>query len=94
MKLTKTPAKRSRSNQANDKTAGAAPRQGTKIATVIEMLRSPSGASIEDLTMATEWQPHTTRAAITGLRKRGLVVERTKEERRKRIATIYRIIGT
>lgn len=92
MKPTNPRAKRR--GRAGNQAAESAPRQGTKIATVIELLRSPNGASIEDLTVATEWQPHTTRAAITGLRKRGLVVERTKEERRKRIATIYRIIGT
>jgi DNA-binding MarR family transcriptional regulator len=95
MKPTDKRAKRSRrSNQAGDGTAGAAPREGSKIATVIEMLRRANGASVEELTSATGWLPHTTRAALTGLRKRGLVVERTKEERRKRIATIYRIVGT
>jgi Protein of unknown function (DUF3489) len=31
---------------------------------------------------ATEWLPHTTRAALTGLRKRGLTVERVKDEGR------------
>jgi predicted transcriptional regulator of viral defense system len=41
---------------------------------VIELLRRADGATILDLTQATEWLPHTTRAALTGLRKRGYAV--------------------
>ena len=33
--------------------------------------RARSGASIEELPSATGWLPHTTRAALTGLLKRG-----------------------
>ena len=36
------------------------------------------GATIVDLTQATGWLPHTTRAAITGLRKRGYAVIRER----------------
>jgi len=38
---------------------------------VIEMLSRSGGASLADLIAATGWLPHTTRAALTGLRKRG-----------------------
>ena len=48
-----------------------APRDGSKLALVIEVLRRADGATIIDLTQATGWLPHTTRAALTGLRKRG-----------------------
>jgi hypothetical protein len=41
----------------------------------------------------TGWLPHTTRAALTGLRKRGLKVERAKEARGKETVTVYRIAG-
>jgi hypothetical protein len=54
----------------------AAPRDGSKLALVIELLRRADGATIIDLTQATGWLPHTTRAALTGLRKRGYAVIR------------------
>lgn len=52
----------------------AAPREGSKLAAVVAMLRRNQGATIGDLTAATGWLPHTTRAAITGLRNRGYSV--------------------
>ena len=57
-------------------THAAAPREGSKLALVINLLRRADGASIVDLTEATGWLPHTTRAALTGLRKRGYAVLR------------------
>ena len=45
----------------------AASRGGTQ---VIELL----GATIDELINAPEWLPHTTRAALTGLRKRGVAL--------------------
>jgi hypothetical protein len=59
-------------------TRAAAPRDGSKLALVIELLRRADGATIVDLAGATEWQPHTTRAALTGLRKRGYAVIRAR----------------
>ena len=56
----------------------AAPRDGSKLALVIELLRRVDGATIVDLTEATRWLPHTTRAALTGLRKRGYAVIRER----------------
>lgn len=55
--------------------ATAAPRSGSKIAVVLELLQRPAGASLDELQAATQWLPHTIRAALTGLRKRGHVVE-------------------
>jgi Protein of unknown function (DUF3489) len=66
----------------------AAPREGTKLALVIEHLRRADGATIIDLTQATGWLRHTTRAALTGLRKRGYAVIR---ERVGAGDSIYRI---
>jgi Protein of unknown function (DUF3489) len=54
------------------------PRDGSKLATVIEYLQRADGATIVDLTQATGWLPHTTRAALTGLRKRGYAVIRER----------------
>ena len=61
----------------------------TKIATVIALLRRDEGATLEDLNTATGWQPHSTRAALTGLKKKGHVIEKTKRDE----ITCYRITG-
>jgi len=55
-----------------------APRSGTKIDDVVKMLSRPEGATIDALVTATGWLPHTTRAALTGLRKRGYAVGRSR----------------
>ena len=51
-----------------------APREGSKLDAVLGLLKREGGASIAELTAATGWLPHTTRAALTGLRKRGYTV--------------------
>ena len=68
----------------------AAPRDGSKLARVIEHLRRADGATIIDLTQATGWLPHTARAALTGLRKRGYAVIR---ERIGAGDSVYRLAG-
>lgn len=62
----------------------------TKIEYVIQLLSRPEGATIEDLTAATTWQPHTVRGAITAAlkKRRGLNVISGKEDGRR----VYRII--
>ena len=72
------------SKHAND----AAPREGSKLAKVVGMLRRSDGATIGELTAATGWLPHTTRAAITGLRNRGYSVIRERAEDGR---SVYRI---
>lgn len=52
------------------------PRQGTKLAAVVGLLQRDQGATIGDLTGTTGWLPHTARAALTGLRKRGSAIRR------------------
>ena len=58
----------------------AAPRDGSKLALLIDLLRRADGATIVDLTQTTGWLAHTTRAAITGLRKRGYAVTRERSD--------------
>jgi hypothetical protein len=58
----------------------AAPREGSKLAAVVSVLRREGGATIDQLAAAMGWLPHTTRAALTGLRKRGCVIERREEK--------------
>ena len=59
-------------------TAIAMPREGSKLAAVVDLLRREDGATVEQLGDATGWLPHTTRAALTGLRKRGFGIDRRK----------------
>ena len=59
-------------------TAIAWPREGSKLAAVVGLLRREGGATIDQLADAMGWLPHTTRAALTGLRKRGFGIDRRK----------------
>ena len=69
----------------------SSPREGSKQARVIDMLSAKAGATIDALVEATGWLPHTTRAALTGLRKRGFMIERLRIDG---AASIYRIVGS
>lgn len=51
--------------------AAKKPRGGAKREVVIALLRREQGATMAELMVATGWQPHSTRAVITGLRKDG-----------------------
>jgi hypothetical protein len=41
------------------------------------MLSRQQGASLAEMMKATGWLPHSTRAALTGLRQRGCTIERS-----------------
>ena len=69
--------------------ASASPREGSKIARVIALLQRSEGATLAEMAEATGWLPHTTRAALTGLKKKGHGIERTKRDD----AACYRIAG-
>ena len=75
--------------QAEPRAMDGAPRPGSKQALVVEMLSKDDGASLDALVKATGWLPHTTRAALTGLRKRGFLVERVRDESK---GSLYRIV--
>jgi hypothetical protein len=84
------------SKDAHEQTERQTPRQrdqrkvGSKTEQVLALLSQKGGASIVDLTSATDWLPHTTRAALTGLRKRGHTIE---AERKENGPTVYRLIA-
>ena len=65
------------------------PRGGTKVAQVIELLRRGDGATLAELVAETGWLPHTTRAALTGLRKRGYAVGMDRADKAR--GSVYRI---
>lgn len=62
----------------------------TKTADVLSLLRRRQGATMDELIAATDWLPHTTRAALTGLRRKGHVIERGK----RGDVTCYTLVGT
>lgn len=55
-------------------------REGTNQATLIAMLRTPDGATIEEIIAAIGWQSHTVRGAISGALKKKLGLEVTSEK--------------
>jgi hypothetical protein len=61
----------------------SAPRGGSKLARIIALLERDHGAAIEELIAATGWLAHTTRAALTGLRKRGYAVAIDRSDDRR-----------
>ena len=65
------------------------PPKPSKTAAVLALLQRGEGATLPELVAATGWLPHTTRAALTGLRKKGHTIERSK----RGDATCYRIAG-
>ena len=73
-----------------DKPQAAAQPPGvpSKIATIIALLEREQGASLAEMVEATGWLPHTTRAALTGLRKKGKTLTKDKRDN----VTCYRIV--
>lgn len=87
---TRRPRRMAREPMAGGSELSAEPeevKRSTKAALVLGLLQHPDGATIEQLVAATGWLPHTTRAALTGLKKKGhtLVSEKTDGIRRYRI---------
>jgi len=56
------------------------PRGPSKIAAVIVLLERERGATLAEMVEATGWLPHTTRAALTGLKKKGHVITKGKRD--------------
>jgi hypothetical protein len=74
---------------ATSSQSGRAPRQGSKLAEVMALLGRKQGVGIRELTSTTGWLPHTARAALTGLRKRGYAIARAQSELG---GSVYRLV--
>lgn len=78
--------------KASKKTAHAAkgPREGSKNAKILELLRQPKGATLQDLTAATGWQAHSVRGFLSAVvgKKLGLKLESTKRDDGQRVYSI------
>ncbi len=66
-----------------------AQREGSKQGVVIDLLRREQGATVADLMDVTGWLPHTVRAALSGLRKRGHTIQRDTDAS----GSVYRIVA-
>lgn len=69
MSKTSSPRKTSKHTP---KPVGAKVPGTSKLDTLVGLLRTPGGASIQELSAATAWQPHSVRGALAGtLKKKG-----------------------
>lgn len=60
----------------------------TKSAAIIALLKRGKGASLDEICSVTNWKPHSARAFLTGLRKKGFMLAR---EQHSNDAASYRI---
>ncbi len=68
------------------------PTRETKTAILRKLLNRKAGADIAALQSATGWQPHSVRAALSGLRKAGYTLDRI-DPAKSGGGAIYRITG-
>lgn len=66
------------SPEPRDGTHAAPTKPPSKTSLILGMLQREEGTTLEQVVEATGWLPHTTRAALTGLRKKGHAIIRTK----------------
>lgn len=60
----------------------------TKNQQVIDLLSREGGATLEEMSTLAGWQPHSTRSFMTGLKKKGHIIESDKIDGVRR----YRIV--
>jgi hypothetical protein len=87
----KAPAAPQATTEAKADRKARTPRENSKKAIVLELLRRPDGATIADIMAATEWQAHSVRGFLSGslAKKMGLTIESTKNDKGERH---YRIL--
>ena len=81
----KAPKGAPKANGAKKPAAAAKPagaRDGSKTATILDLLKRPGGVTAKELQKATGWQPHSVRGFLSGTvgKKLGLTVVSTKGE--------------
>ena len=88
-----TPPKAKKAATGRDTAKGPVKlRTGTKQALVVEMLRRPEGATVDQIMEATGWQRHTVRGAFAGAIKKKLGLAVTSEKVADR-GRVYRVAG-
>jgi hypothetical protein len=71
-------AKKSTKTKITSNAPEQAPKASGKLSNVLHLMRRKEGATIADLQKVTGWQSHSVRAALTGIRKRGVEIARSK----------------
>ncbi|UNK80664.1 DUF3489 domain-containing protein [Sphingopyxis granuli] len=87
-RATKRPRKMAREPNI-EVTVPASPNRPSKANLVLDLLMRSEGATLDQLVAATGWLPHTTRAALTELKKKGHVVTSDKVDG---AARVYRVV--
>lgn len=79
--------KRKQEDQATDSIGGSTPTG--KLGVILDLLRRPEGARVDEMSQATGWQVHSVRGAMSGALKkeRGFVISSEKTE----AGRVYRI---
>lgn len=75
MTKTGTPKAKAKANATEAKAPKAIP---TKHQQVIDLLTREGGVKLEEMSTAVGWLPHSTRAFMTGLKKKGYVLDSEK----------------
>ena len=60
--------------------AAPVPKAESKIAQVIALLQRKEGTTLDEMVAVTGWLPHTTRAALTGLKRKGHTITSEKAD--------------
>ncbi|MGX7927770.1 DUF3489 domain-containing protein [Tsuneonella sp. HG094] len=60
----------------------------SKTSLILDLLARAEGATLDQMVEATGWLPHTTRAALTGLKKKGHAVSSVKADG----VRVYRLV--
>ena len=63
---------------SNSKAAAGAPKAPSKQQQLAALVVRDEGATLDQMIAATGWLPHTTRAALTGLKKKGYAISSDK----------------
>ena len=71
------------SKQTTPQNTTSSAKSASKIDKIIALMRRKNGASLEEMVKATGWLPHTTHAALSGLRKKGQDIVRETGKARK-----------
>jgi hypothetical protein len=90
VKSTKSKSNAARKSKSRPKGKAPSTRADSKQAKLIEMLKRPDGATIDEIVKKFEWQPHTVRGAIAGALKKKLGLDVTSEKLEGR-GRVYRI---
>ena len=75
---------------ADADTPAAAAKAPSKTSLILDLLGRTEGATLDQLVAATGWLPHTARAMLTGLKKKGHIIVSEKPAEGPRI---YRAAG-